>query len=114
MNCKSPSRRRGMSVLIVLGLLAITLAVSYAMMRTQSTNIQIHNNYQRRGDARQAAYAGLSMALRAMQQNNWAGVTSTLSRNVGEGTSCYVTYETGDAALLPGSASYAEWPYRVT
>ncbi|MGE3779279.1 MAG: hypothetical protein AB7F89_18980, partial [Pirellulaceae bacterium] len=109
-----PPARSGMSILIVLGLLAITLAVSYAMMRTQFTNIQIHQNYERRGDARQAAYAGLSVALREMQQANWGGVTSQLARQVGTDQSFLVTYATGDDSLVPGTPEYDEYPYRVT
>jgi hypothetical protein len=114
MNSRTREIRRGVSVLIVLALLAITLAVSYAMMRTQSMNAQIHHNYQRRGDARQAAYVGLGVALRTMQISHWPGVDAPLSRNLGDGQSFTVTFETGDASLAPGSPAYADFPYRVT
>ena len=49
------SRRRGMAVLLVLGLLAITLAVSYAALRTQGTTSNTARNAGRSLDARLAA-----------------------------------------------------------
>lgn len=107
-------RRRGMAVLVVLGLLAITLAIGYSLMRTQATTAQLQGNGTRRGEARLAAQTGLAVALRKMHENGWAGVTSTLSSNVGPHAWYVVSYETGDAALTPSSPDYAEYPFRVT
>ena len=72
-------RRRGMAIVMVLGLLAITMAMSYSMMRSQATNAQIQYNSTRVGHARQAALAGLSTGLRKMHQDDWAGVDSQLT-----------------------------------
>lgn len=111
MNCRGP---KGVTVLIVLALLSITLALSYAMMRSQFTSAQIQLNYQRRSDARLAAYAGISLALRKMQESNWAGVTVPLAKDLGGGQSFVVRFETGDSSLQPTDPYYAEYPYRVT
>jgi hypothetical protein len=106
--------RRGVAVLVVLGLLAVTLAIGYSLMRTQATTAQLQGNGTRRGDARMAAQAGMAVALRKMHEDGWAGVTSTLSSKVGPHSGYVVSYQTGDAALTSSSADYAEYPFRVT
>ena len=59
-------RRSGFAVVIVLALLSVTLALSYSMMRVQSTTNQIQQNMSRQSDARQAALSGLSAGIRQM------------------------------------------------
>ena len=105
---------RGVSVLLVMALLTMTLALSYAMVRLNFTVERTHTNYQRLGDCRQAAYAGISAALRKMQQSSWSGVGVNLTGNLGSGLSYSVTFVSGDASLVPGSSDYGELPYRVT
>src|SRR5688500_17658965 len=100
------SHKRGIAVLIVLAILSITMALCYAMMRTEFTNSQIQLNYQRRADARLAAYTGLSLAIQSMQSSDWAGVQTPLSRNLGQGQSCIVTFQTGDETLDPADPDY--------
>lgn len=107
-------RRRGVSVLLVLALLAMTLALSYAMVRMDYNLERTQENYRQRGDARQAAYSGLSAALRRMQQSTWGGVGSTLAATFADGTSYSVTFTTGDSNLTSTSADYSDYPYRVT
>ncbi len=65
--CKShrPWARRGIAVVLVLGLLAVTLAVSYATLRGQGTTTQLAWNNSRALDASEAARSGLAAALRA-------------------------------------------------
>jgi hypothetical protein len=106
--------KRGIAVLIVLAILSITMALCYAMMRAEFMSSQIQLNYQRRADARLAAYTGLSIALQTIQSSDWAGVQTPLTRNLGEGQSCVVTFQTGDASLQPGDSDYEEFPYRLT
>lgn len=106
--------RRGMAVIVVLGLLAITLSLSYALLRTQGTATLIARNSSRQLDARLAAEAGLAAALRKMHEDGWAGVSSTLSANVDTNTSYAVEFATGDASLTASSPSYSEYPFRVT
>lgn len=106
--------RRGMAVIVVLGLLAITLSLSYALLRTQGTAMLIARNSSRQLDAKLAAEAGLAAALRKIHEDGWAGVSSTVSANVDTNTSYFVEYATGDATLTSTDPNYAEYPFRVT
>ena len=106
--------RRGVTVLIVLALLAITLALSYAMMRSQSISVQIQDNLGRQDNARQAATAGMTIALRKMHEADWEGVTSVVSGFVSDHDTFRVTYETGDSSLTTDDPEYKEYPFRVT
>lgn len=105
---------RGMAVLLVLGLLAVTLAVSYATLRGQGTTQELTRNNARALDAREAARSGLAAALRKMSENGWAGVGTPLSANITNNSWYEVSFTTGDTKLLAGDANYSEWPYRVT
>ena len=107
-------RRRGMAVLMVLLLLSVTLAVSYAMVRSQNLAVEIERNADRRDQARQAAMTGLTLAMKKMQQSTWAGAETTLSGTLSAGQQYSVTYATGDAALTSISPGYKEYPYRMT
>lgn len=107
-------RRKGFAVVIVLALLSVTLALSYSMMRVQSTTSQIQQNMSRQADARQAAISGVSAGVREMYEGDWGGVDSTLQMNLGNNCSYQVNYETGDAWLESDDPDYAELPFRVT
>ncbi|QDU30934.1 hypothetical protein ETAA8_60870 [Anatilimnocola aggregata] len=107
-------RRAGIAVIVVLGLLTVTLALSYALLRTQATASLIARNGTRQLDARLAAEAGLATALRKMHEDAWPGVTSQLSANVDANTSYLVEYATGDPELTSTDSQYAEYPFRVT
>jgi hypothetical protein len=107
-------KRRGMSLVLVLGLVAIALALSYALLRTQMTAVQVQGNAARQIDARQAAQAGLSAAIRKMHQADWAGVDTVLQGDLGPNSWYEVGFETGDAALSEQEPDYAEYPFRVT
>lgn len=106
--------RRGMMVLLVLSLISVALAVSYAVMRSQITILQVQDNAKRKMDARSAAVAGITTALRRMHQSNWAGVDSILDENVGPHERFSVQYLVGDPQLTPNHSDYADFPYRVT
>jgi hypothetical protein len=107
-------RPRGFAVVMVLGLLAITLAISYATLRGQGTTTQLARNNSRALDARVAAQSGLAAALRKVSENAWGGVTSTLSANVTNNSWYQVNYTTGDTKLTPTDPSYSEYPFRLT
>jgi hypothetical protein len=109
-----PVRRRGMAVLLVLGLLAITLAVSYAALRTQGTTNSMARNSGRALDARLAAESGLAAAMHQISDNSWQGVDVGLTGDVSDDSWYEVSFTTGDAELLPGDPNYAEFPYRLT
>lgn len=103
-----------MAVVIVIGLLSITLALSYSMLRTQVTCVQIQSNSVRRSSAQMAAIAGVQATLHAMSQPDWAGVGVPVVGNVSDTDSYSVTVETGDPSLDPSHPEYDEYPYRVT
>jgi hypothetical protein len=106
--------RRGMTVIVVLGVISITLALSYAMMRSQVTSVEIQSNLERRNLARQAAYAGISAGLQKMHGASWGGVESTLNKSLATQQWYEVSYTTGDTSLTSTSADYSELPFRVT
>ena len=106
--------RRGVAVLVVLLLLAMTLGLSYAAMRSQHTAMLIHRNFDRRSSARQAAMTGLTLAIKKMHTADWQGVGSTLDGSLGEYEGFTVTYTLGDPTLSAGHADYEAYPYRVT
>ncbi|UUO08870.1 LamG domain-containing protein [Blastopirellula sp. J2-11] len=107
-------RRRGIAVVIVLALLSITLAMSYAMMRTQMSAAQIERNLHRAGSARHAALSGLAIGVRKMHAANWQGVGVSVNGSLSDNESYIVTYETGDAKLTAADPDWGEYPYRVT
>ncbi len=106
--------RRGSAVVMVLTILAVTMTLAYAVLRSQGTAVQIQSNSNRLGSARQAAQAGMAAAMRAMSTNGWSGVTSTLAGSISPRDTYTVTYTVGDALLLSTDPAYSEYPYRVT
>ncbi len=111
------SRRCGVAVVLVLGLLGVTAAVYYAMMRTQVVTLHIHDNFARRGEARQAALAGMAAAMRRLHDPDWAeagGVNLQLQGTLAEGVTYAAHYVTGDESLSPSDPDYPEYPYRLT
>ena len=111
---RRPARRRGITLIIVMMLISITMALSYAMVRSQISAVQIQNNSSRRDLSYQSALTGISAALRKMSNNSWAGVDTTLSGSLTQYDTYQVTFTTGDSSLTPGSANYSDYPYRVT
>lgn len=113
---KLPNRlgRRGMAVLLVLGVLAITLAVCYATLRGQGMTTQLARNNSRSLQAREAARSGLASALRKMGESTWGGVATPLNANVTHDSWYEVTFTTGDSLLTAADPKYGEFPYRVT
>ena len=92
----------------------MTLALSYAMLRTQATIEQTERNSNHRATARQAAMTGMSVALRTISLPSWGGVGVGLSGNLGDGSTYAVSFETGDNSLAPGDPDYEDYPYRLT
>jgi hypothetical protein len=114
-------RPRGIAVVMVLGLLAITLAISYATLRGQGTTSQLAHNNARALQARVAAQSGLAVAVRKISENSWGGIASTLTSNVTDHSWYQVRFETGDVRLattvltLPTSdPRRIEYPFQVT
>ena len=107
-------RRRGIAALFVLLLLSVTLALSYAAMRTQGVAAQIHQNARRKPSAQQAAITGLTLAMKKMSTTAWAGVGTTYSGSLGAYESFQVSFATGDPSLTLASSNYSDFPYHVT
>lgn len=107
-------RRRGVAVVLVLGLLALTLALSYSMLRGQAMTAELQRNRERTVDARYAAEAGMSAALRRMHEPNWSGVDVPWRGTIDSHTYYDVTYATGDESLSASSPDWQEYPFRVT
>src|SRR5438034_9442606 len=101
-------RPRGIAVVMVLGLLAITIAISYATLRGQGTTTQLARNGSRSLEARAAARSGISAGLRAISENAWGGITATLTSNVTANSKYVVTFRTGDDKLTDTDPSYSE------
>jgi hypothetical protein len=106
--------RRGIAAFVVLLLLSITLALSYASMRTQAVNVEIFRNSLIRPVARQNAITGLTLAMKQMTLSTWTGTETTFSGTLSPYDSFQVTYTTGDPSLTSGSSSYSDYPWRVT
>ncbi|MDX1947432.1 MAG: hypothetical protein SFU86_18670 [Pirellulaceae bacterium] len=111
---KRCSKRRGMAVILILGMLAMTLALSYATLRGQATTAQLTSNLGRGDDARLAAESGMQIALRRMTESNWAGTETTFTGSATSTSAYSVSYVTGDERLTTSDPQYGEYPYRVT
>ena len=72
-------RRRGVAVFLVLLLITMTLAITYAAVRSQNMSYMLQRNSDRRVAAQQCAVTGMRMALKKMQGSSWAGFNSTLN-----------------------------------
>jgi len=107
-------RRRGVVVLVVILLLSMTLALSYAAVRSQNAVLQVERNSERKASARQIAMTGLVAAIKKMHGPNWNGLGTTLSGSLSTYESYQVKYTFGDSSLTASSPDYADYPYRVT
>lgn len=105
---------RGIAVVIIMTMVTVAFAISYSMLRLQSTAMLVHQNADRRVSARQTALAGLSAGLRRIHLNSWAGVNSSFAITPSAIETCVVTYTAGDSLLQPQNPNYADWHYRVT
>lgn len=103
--------RRGVALVMVLGLLAITFAVAFSMSRTQLSAIQLQGNAAIEVQAREAALTGYRMGLRKLHESSWGGVNSTLANAIRTTQSYSVSYTHGDPRL---PANDSKQPYRVT
>jgi len=108
------SAQRGVAVIMVLMLLAITMGLTYAMVRTQNTAVRIERNADLHGRARQAALSGLMIGLKKMHTSSWLGVNTTLSGNLATTQTYSVTFSTGDPTLTSSDSDWSDYPWRVT
>jgi hypothetical protein len=101
-------------MVIVIGLLAVAVAVCYSMLRVQIAGEQVASNQRRVGSAREAARIGISTALGKLHQSTWAGVSTPISGNVDPFSSYNVTFTVGDDTLNASHPDYNQWPFRLT
>ncbi len=113
-NTARNDRRRGVAVILVFLILALTMGLSYAAIRAQSGAAGIARNAKRNLDARQAALAGAAMALRKMHTNAWGGVDSSIGGTLGGDLYYQATFTAGDPRLNSAHPEYADLPFRVT
>ncbi len=64
-------------VVVVLALVSVALAMSYAIMRSQMMSMRLQANNDRGNQARQVALTGLSAGLRSIRLSSWGGVGSS-------------------------------------
>lgn len=99
--------RRGVSLVIVLIAISMSLALTYASLSSQSRGLQIQQNVDRKELARRAAESGAAIALAKIQSSSWSGVAAPLAGNLGSdatGTSSYsVTFLTIDGLASPAA-----------
>lgn len=106
--------RRAVVAVVVLLLIAVALATSYAAMRSQAITLNVRQNASLGVTARQAALTGLSAGLRQMHSPGWSGTDTTFTRNLAANVSFQVAFIAGDDTLTASDPDYAEFPYRVT
>ena len=91
-------------MMVVMVSLSISVTVAYAFLQTQSTALQIGDNGTRQDLALQAAQAGAAVALQDLQSATWAGVSTTLTRNIGTVSGGNLTYSVQYLAASGSSA----------
>ena len=105
-------------MLLVLLMVIVAMALSYAVMREQYTATTLSSNAGLGMSARQAALTGMSMALKSMQSSSWTGVGSSLNQSLGTNAQFQVTFTTGDPSLLTNGqlnhTNDGDYPFRVT
>ena len=106
--------RRGMTLVLVMLIVSVTLAAGYAVLWSQGNALQIQQNSTSRVQARQAALAGMSIGLQRMHDTDrWVGADEDFDGRLSASERYEVSYQTGDASLAEGDDDYHLWPYRV-
>jgi len=109
-----PDQRHGLATLLVLVLISVALAVTYALVRSQGTVSLLQTNDRLRATARQAALTGMAVARRTLHTADWPGADSTLTGSAGPHASYLIQFTTGDPALTPADPDFPDYPYRLT
>ncbi len=110
------SRRKGVALLLVLGILATTLGIGFVLIQQSATTANLSVNVDHQQRARLAAQTGIMIGLRAVQEGTWAGVATSTLQDLGNGDSFTISYAIGDPRLNQSStaAEWAEYAMRVT
>ncbi len=99
------SDRRGVSLVVVMIAISMSMALTYAALSSQARGVQVRQNVNRREMARQAAESGVSITLNKLQSSTWSGVTTALSGTLSSdklGTTSYtIEFRTIDGQTSP-------------
>ncbi len=99
------SNRRGVSLVVVMIAISMSMALTYAALSSQARGVQVRQNVNRREMARQAAESGVSITLNTLQSSAWSGVTTALSGTLSSdklGTTSYtIEFRTIDGQTSP-------------
>ena len=102
-------RRHGMSLVVVMVAISMTMVLTYAALSSQARGVQVRQNVNRRELARQAAESGAAIALNQLQSPSWSGVATPLSGTLSSdklGSTTYsVTFLTIDGQTSPAAYS---------
>ena len=101
----NPPDRRGVSLVIVMIAISMSMALTYAALSSQARGVQVRQNVNRREMARQAAESGVSITLNTLQTSAWSGVTTALSGTLSSdklgSTSYTIEFRTIDGQSSP-------------
>lgn len=99
------SARRGLSLVVVMIAVSMSMVLTYAALSSQARGVQVRQNVNRQEMARQAAESGASIALNQLQSSAWSGVATSLSGTLGSdrlgSTSYTVEFRTIDGETSP-------------
>lgn len=95
--------------------ITMSLALTYGLLRTQVSTLQLTQNDQRRDLALEAARAGMSAALLRLQSPTWPGISDVLTRITLQDTSNRAAYTVRFSAPVDGELSVpaAELPLHL-
>lgn len=100
-------RRRGVSLVVVMIAISMSMALTYAALSSQARGVQVRQNINRQEFARQAAESGAAIALNKLQSTSWSGVATPLSGTLSSdklGSTTYeVTFVTIDGQTSPSA-----------
>lgn len=103
----SRSHRRGLSLVVVMIAISMSMVLTYAALSSQARGVQVRQNVNRQELARQAAESGATIALNQLQSASWSGVTTPLSGTLSSdklGSTTYsVSYFTIDGQTSPSA-----------
>lgn len=101
--------RHGISLVLVLLAVSMSLMLTYAALSSQSRGMQVRQNVNRQELARQAAESGATIALAKMQAADWAGVSSKLTGTLDSDSVGFTGYSV-EFLLIDGQTSPTSYP----
>lgn len=78
-----PSRRRGVTLIIVMTTVAASVVIAVAFLHAEASSLKVAGNASVSNRAREAAETGMAALLSDLQSPTWAGVGTVLAAEVG-------------------------------